>query len=195
MLDQHLRWNEHIIYIKKKIRLFTHTFFMLRDILHKKNLITIYKILVESIIRYCIIVIWGRLYNILTLLQTAQNSLLKIILRKNKLYNTMLLYNKSDTLNIRNLFTYYCLLYMFNKSDHPNHVTLYDTRFSEKRLVEISLFKKSHSQRFVFYLGPKLFNLLPQAVTVKVYKKLNIYKTELKKFVKHNQESIKDILK
>lgn len=190
MLDHHLRWNEHVTYITKKIRQLTHKFFNLRDILDRKNLMLIYKSLVESVIRYCI-VIWGGLYNnVLKILQVTQNSILKIILKKKKLYSSTQLYVEADVLNIKNLFTYHCLVHMFDKKTSPAYPS-YMTRFTENMSVGIPLVRKSHTQRFVFYVGPKLFNILPLHIK---NLKFNKYKIEIKKFIIQNHDSIKNIL-
>lgn len=191
MLDHHLRWNEHVTYITKKIRQLMHKFFILRDILDRKNLMVIYKSLVESIISYCI-TIWGGLYNnVLTILQTSQNSILKIILRKKRLHSSTELYKEADVFNIKNFFIYHCLLHMFNTNTSPAHNRC-DTRFTENKSIGIPLVKKSHTQRFVFYLGPKLFNILPLHLKSSI--KFNKYKIEIKKFIIQNHNIIKNIL-
>lgn len=82
-VDQHLRWKEHIDLVKKKIRSMFHKFYQLREFLEKNLLITLYYSLVESILRYCIIV-WGSSFNnIIKSLEVCQKKILKIILKRN----------------------------------------------------------------------------------------------------------------
>lgn len=182
IVDQHLRWDDHTNYLNKKIRLLTHIFYSLRDILHKRNFLLVYNSLIESVLRYCI-VIWGGLYNnALNNLQRTQNGLLKIILKKPRLYSTELLYSECGIFDIKALFYYHCLLYMFNKYN-PELLSnkTYQTRSVSNKWVDIPLYRKSHLQRFVFYVGPKLFNILPPYL--KTIKSYNLYKKEIKKFI------------
>ena len=68
---------------------------MLREILNKNLLVSIYKALVESVIRYAIVV-WGGLNKTsLYPLNIVQNSILKIIYKKTRLYHASLLYSES----------------------------------------------------------------------------------------------------
>lgn len=84
VIDQYLKWRPHIDYISAKIRKLIHKFYLLRDFLNKKTLTTVYKVLVESIIRYGILV-WGGLYkNSLYKLHIIQKYILKIMLKKKK---------------------------------------------------------------------------------------------------------------
>ena len=56
----------------------------------------LYNTLVQSILRYCI-VIWGGLYdNALYNLAVCQNTILKIILKKDRMYPNNLLYSLTN---------------------------------------------------------------------------------------------------
>lgn len=183
VVDQHLRWNKHIEYVVKRLRRLIYKFYQLRDILNKKTLIITYKALAESIIRYGII-IWGGLYNVtLRNLEVMQNTIIKIICKKERQYSTEILYQEVDLLSVRKLYTYESLLWMFKIQMHTLEHN-YNTRWNENTAVEIPLFHKSHSQRFIFFFGPKLYNKLPK--NIKSIKKKEKYKVELKKFVNTN---------
>lgn len=184
ILDQHMRWTEHISYVKKKIRQLMHKFYILRDILSRKNLMILYNSLVESILNYCITT-WGGTYNKhLYNLQTAQNTILKIILRKNKLFSTETLYDEIKLFNIRQLYTYRTLLWMHSNNDKFSAQRTKRTRSTENTLLQTPLFKKSHTQRFLLFFGPKLYNLLPPSL--RNFKKIKKFKTALKHFMLQN---------
>ena len=60
-IDKHLKWDEHVLRLSKNIRKLIHKFYTLREILNRQLLITVYKAIVESLLRYGVIV-WGGLY-------------------------------------------------------------------------------------------------------------------------------------
>ncbi|KAJ8945240.1 hypothetical protein NQ317_006426, partial [Molorchus minor] len=118
--------SEHISYVAKRLRALMHKFYELRDILSRKNLVILYNSLANSIIQYCIPA-WGATFKIaLSPLQTAQNMILKIIFKKNKLYPTSLLYQETNILNIRLIYIFQCLKRMFHEQ----------TKFSQQHLKE-----------------------------------------------------------
>lgn len=192
MIDQYLRWGEHVNYLIRRLRRLTRKFYELRDILNKKNLHIVYDALAESILRYCI-TIWGGLYdNKLKNLQIMQNTLLKILFKKEKQYSSEILYTELNKFNVRNLYTYHTMLWMHKSQiDIVDHS--YQTRHQAKISVQIPLYRKSHTQRFIFYYGPKLYNLLP--VTIKNIKSTYILKKNLKNFINENHIIIQNIFR
>lgn len=82
IVDENLKWQEHILYITGKIRKLVRKFYLLRDILKTKTLMNVCNFLVESIIRYGIIA-WGGAYeNSLRQLKVVQKLILKTIMKK-----------------------------------------------------------------------------------------------------------------
>lgn len=61
IIDQHIRWSEHIAHVNKRLRPLIPRLFVLREILSKKQLMTIYSSLALSILGYCITA-WGELF-------------------------------------------------------------------------------------------------------------------------------------
>lgn len=193
MVDQHLRWNKHIEYLTKRLRRLVYKFYQLRDILNKKNLIITYKALAESIIRYGLI-IWGGLYNTtLRNLEVIQNTIIKIIFKKNRRYSTEMLYKDADLFNVRKLYVYESLLWMCKAQEHSRYYNNYDTRGNRNLPVEVPFFRKSHTQRFIFFFGPKFYNKLP--AKVKNIKNKGRLKKELKIFVEINYPDLSSFFK
>lgn len=60
VVDEFLKWAPQVNHLSNKIRALIHKFYILRNFLTQKLLITLYKALVESLIRYGILV-WGGL--------------------------------------------------------------------------------------------------------------------------------------
>lgn len=185
MIDQHLRWNEHITYINKRMRQLIPKFYSLREILNVKNLLIVYNSLVDSILRYCILA-WGGLFkNILNIVQVTQNTLIKIIYKKNRRYSTEALYRESEILDVKNLYTYQCLVWTFKSRNSLKTYSSYETRAVENESLKVPLFRKTHTQRFVFYFGPKFYNVLP--VNIKKTRSINKFKKEIRMYILKNK--------
>lgn len=191
-VDQHLRWDEHVVSVTKKIRKLIYKLYQLRDILNAKTMLMIYNSLVESILRYCII-IWGGIYkNYLHKLQITQNYILKIILKKHRRYSTELLFKDNNILNIRQLYIFQCLLWTYKSPEISNVTSLYNSRSEVNRNVITPFYKKSRTQRFIYYLGPKFFNILPPSIKAKT--KSNEFKKEINIYIKNNPQIFQNIL-
>lgn len=164
IIDKHLKWDQHVLKLTSNIRKLIHTFYLLRDILNKNLLINIYKSLIESLIRYGIIV-WGGLYrNSLKQLNVVQNYILKVMYRKRRRYSTDLLYSE-EIFNVRSLYVLSACIYVHKSLDLKviiNHS--YETRGKVNKHLEIPNVNKSINQRFVNYLAPKFYNIIPDEI-------------------------------
>lgn len=161
IIDQHLKWDIHINKLANHVRKFIRTFYTLREILGKKILESVYKALVESLLRYGL-VIWGGAYKTyLKQLAVAQNYILKIILRKNRLYPTELLYS-SEVLDIRSLYVLCTCSFVHKNIELRNYVNhTYDTRNKINRQLSIPISNTNINMKFLNYLAPKIYNIIP----------------------------------
>lgn len=161
VIDKFLKWQPHIDYVSNKIRKLIHKFYLLREFLNRKTLITIYKAFVESIIRYGILV-WGGLYNnSLYKLNLIQKYILKIIFRKNRLYPSHLLFDR-DIFNIRSIYILTICSHIHTRPDlRPLVDHTHETRTKFNKQVKLPISTNSLNLRYVNYFGPKLYNLLP----------------------------------
>lgn len=183
-IDQHLKWNSHIEYLTNKIRKLIHKFYLLREFLNKKLIILIYKALIESLIRYGIIV-WGGLYeNALNQLNVVQNYILKIIDKKNKFYPTNLLYN-NEICNVRTLYMVSICSYIHKHDELKQYVNhTHETRNKTNRHLKIPTSNKNINLRFVNYLAPKIYNLLPNEI--KTINKIKLFNKRCKTYITAN---------
>lgn len=192
LVDQHLKWKDHVEYITGRLRRLLHKFYQIREILNKKILLTIYNALAESIIRYCIL-IWGGLFkNSIYCLEIMQNTILKILFKKDYRYPTHMLYKELGLFTVRELYTYHALLWSLKHTTRmstPSHE--YPTRTKENISVTLPLCIKNHTQRFIFFYGPKLYNMLPK--NIKEIKNKNKLQKNLKLFITDNYHIIKEI--
>ena len=80
ILDEQLKWKEHVSYIKSKISKCLGIFTKAKKVLHKRSLVQLYYSFMYPYLCYCIEV-WGSTYNThLTSLYNIQKRALKIIL-------------------------------------------------------------------------------------------------------------------
>jgi len=161
IIDKYLRWDCHVLRLKNNIRKLMHRFYLLREILSKKLLISIYKALVESLIRYGIVV-WGGLSDSsLRQLNVIQNTILKIIYKKEKRYRTELLYD-SIVFNTRSLYVLNSCVYVYKNEKMKKYIGhMHNTRSKIKQNLQIPISYKKVNQKFIGYLGPKMYNMLP----------------------------------
>ena len=160
-------------------------FYCVRDVLSRKNLLMMYTSLIESVLRYCITTWGGAFSTTIQNLQTTQNTLLKIIFRKDRLFSTQLLYQETKLLNIRQIYTYQCILRVYLKQKQFSRNTL-NTRAGTNLNKNLYFFSKWLTQRSFLYYGPKTFNLLPMAI--KQINKVSKFKKDIKTFItEHSQ--------
>lgn len=187
MLDCNLKWEEHTKHVSNNLTKLMYKFYQLRDILDKKNLYIVYNALAESKIRYCIIV-WGGLYNKhLQIIQTIQNSLLKILFKKDIYYPTVKLYQELNLFDVRKLYTYESILWVF-KSHVKQASTNYSTRSKKHQPAEVPTPHKTYFKKFIFFLGPSLYNRLP--LDIKQETNFSNLKKRLKILILEDKEGI-----
>lgn len=103
-IDSHLRWDFHINYLVKKLRIILFKFYQLKNRLDLKQKKILYYSLVQTHLTYCIIG-WGGVSKIyLRPLEVIQKKFLKLILNKSILYSSDKLYEESGILDLRQLF-------------------------------------------------------------------------------------------
>lgn len=189
MVDQYLRWKEQVDFVAKKLKRMMHKFYQLRDILSHKNLKIVYCALVESILRYGVVV-WGGVYQeTMRNLGVIQNTILKILFKRSRLYSTECLYTELKIMNIRQLYSLCCLLWTFDNKNDTTSASVYSTRFANN--LKIDFFRASHLQRFMYYFGPKLYNSLTREI--RSVENRNRFQSEVKKFLLANYTKVNEL--
>lgn len=191
VVDRFLKWNMHIDCLTNKIRKLIHKFYLLREFMSRRMLVTIYKSLVESLIRYGILV-WGGMYITgLYKLNIIQKYILKIIYRKKRMYPSNLLFSE-DVGSVHAIYILVvCSYYYSHEKNYVDH--LYETRNSTNKHLKIPLNHKHLNLKFVNYIGPKIYNLLPNHIKiVENKKKFNI---QCRKYIFDRYEVFLRVLK
>lgn len=194
LVDKHLKWDNQLKYLTKKVRTLIHKFYILRDILNKKLLTIIYKNLVESILQYGISV-WGGAYeSTMKQLKTAQNSIIKVMYKKQRLYPTNLLYTETDLCNIRTLYILAICTHINKNVNLENHIKhKYETRNKKNSNLELPVVNRNINLRSINYFAPKIYNTLP--LNIKKIKNKKKYRQECLAFIKNNYEKFSELLK
>jgi len=189
VIDKHLKWKEHTEYLSKNLRNIVYKFYQLRNILNFSILKMIYNSLVESVLRYCIVV-WGGLYDEhLQALDVTQKYIIKVIMKKPKRYPTSLLFTESQLFDIRTLYSYTAIIYVHKHKTMEIIDHRYSTRTREVNQLRRPLYRLTISQRFIDYLGILLYNKVE--LNIRTIKKLSTFKHKARLFVEQNRNDLK----
>jgi hypothetical protein len=131
----------------------------LRDICDRDIMFSIYYALVQSLLNYGILS-WGSADDVVIYpLESVQRCVLKIILKKHRMYPTVDLFIDANVLDIRQL---YAKVAVINLMKHPRDLSkLAHTKFT-RQINKFTLPKvnTAKSQRQCWYVGIKLLNEL-----------------------------------
>uniref|UniRef100_A0A8D8VD09 Reverse transcriptase domain-containing protein n=1 Tax=Cacopsylla melanoneura TaxID=428564 RepID=A0A8D8VD09_9HEMI len=190
ILDQHLRFKEHVNYINKKIRYLMYIFNSLKNICSQRIIRMIYFGLAQSLIQYCL-VIWGGSYqNVIDPLRRTQNILLRIILKKDRMTHAKILYDTFKVPPLTDLYIYKLLFFSVKHAEKwtfPVHA--HNTR--QKHHTQITRTNLSLIRTHFIYLGEQAYNILP--AEIKMINNKNSLKSALKKFLENVENKNKVI--
>lgn len=186
-IDCHLKWDRHIDLLTNRLRKMIYPFLILRDFLNLRLLKNVYFALVQSALEYGICA-YGRADDThLKKLKTTQNTILKIIYKKHRLFNTERLYKDMEILNINKLFhkniCYHIHKYKDNLIQYTEHN--YSLR---QRNANLPRPFSSKGTKTIRYLGVKIFNQLPEEI--KAEEKRDLFKILVKRWLHNNQINV-----
>lgn len=145
-----------------KVRKLTHMFLAIRNILRKKELKHTYDAMCGSLLDYASLGWGGCAKTVLDQVEKAQKSLLRVILKKPFRYSSDALFEELQVLDVRQLYMRK-LIFNTHKQRHlyPNIEHTHDTRHSRRNPIVPFTTKTSLAQRHFSFLGPKLYNIIP----------------------------------
>lgn len=157
-IDSMLKWNVHIDFLEKKLRLILYRYKQISEILDIKQKIIVYQSIVEPHIRYGILGWGGVTRTHLNSLEILQRRFLRIILNREALCASDQLYKDTNILDCRQLFFLQaCNTQFMTKHSLKTGTHKYGTRQREDIILPFMF--KSIGQRSFNYLGPKVLNL------------------------------------
>lgn len=180
-LDQHLRWEAHVTSLVKRMRAMIYSFLVLRKFLSIKMLKQIYFCLCQSILEYAICGYGRANTTVIHKLAVVQNSVLKIIHRKPRLFSTDRLYKESKVLNIHGLFTKNMCSLVHKNDLLSYHIHPYPTRQLNVILPKLN---RKKSEKSISFMGIKMYNLLPPDIKHESDRK--VFKLKLKRWLLEN---------
>lgn len=163
VFDQCMTWRGHIEYLNNKVRNSLYKFYELRNLVNANILRSFYKAVVESVLSYGITA-WGAAYDsVLSPLYVTQKYVIKVMLFKNKLYPSTLLFEESKLLNLRQLYIKSIVSFNFRNSNYGIIINQHgiETRAVTNKNLSIPNTLFTATQRHISYTLPKVINILP----------------------------------
>lgn len=182
-IDCHLRWDQHINMLVKRIRRYIYPFLSLRNFMPLKLLKQVYYALVQSVLEYGIIAYGRADQSNIQNLKVIQNLILKLLYKKKKRFSTKRLYGELDVLNIENLFKKnVCIKVHKNKDKLISYIDYKYSLRNKNPIVNKCNTKKG--QKSIKFLGLKLYKSLPD--DLQSCKTKDKFKSLLKDWLKKN---------
>lgn len=176
-IDKHLKWDEHIACLTKRVRKLIYVFKETRNILSISTLKMLYYGLCQSVITYCIISWGSATKTIIKRVEIAQKAVLKVMLNKHIRYSSDQIFKDTRLLTIRKAFMLrVCLYFYSNKGNHllkrPEHN--HETRIKKTVFIQPTTSTR-FAQRSISWLGPRIFgsliNKVEECFTIGKFKK------------------------
>ncbi|KAJ8953520.1 hypothetical protein NQ318_023644 [Aromia moschata] len=135
-IDSHLKWEEQVLYVMKKLRIISYKFKNLSNILQIKYLRILYYALVESHLTYGLIA-WGSATMIsLNNLQKIQKCILKTMYKKPRTYPSEHIYRETDILNLCQLYAMSVLVMQYKEKNEQSQIQhAYNTRYKTEAII------------------------------------------------------------
>jgi len=191
-IDSGLKWSAHAESICKKLKSLIYKFYILRYILNKETLKTIYYAIVESHLRYCNIA-WGALYDEhLEPMNIIQKYIIKVMFNLPKDYPSDRLFAESRIMSLRSLYILDSVIFVHKNNVFASVDHSHLTRTNLSGELKIPIPKFTATQRFVTFFGPKLYNMLPIDIRSKNTK--DKFKAAVKAYVLENKCLLERVL-
>lgn len=163
LIDQHLKFKQHIMGITNKIRYISSIFIKLNNIASINMKKMLYYALIQSIVEYGL-VIWGGSYMCETIkVEKSMNMILRIILNKDRMHSAEPLYKMLKILNFKELYLLkvlkFSIKYVHRWEMRP---TPYSIRANAP--VLIPQIRNQFSKNTFLYHGALLYNKIPLAI-------------------------------
>lgn len=164
VIDEKLNFAKHISQITNKISRNIGIFYRIRRFFPIKARLQFYYSFIYPYLSYCVIV-WGATYNVhLNNLITMQKRMIRLIGDSSFLAHTTPLFYKFSLLKLEDIFRYNVSMYMYKNHQNSNFRVQhnYHTRFRNRPLSSYN--RLTLSQHSVDFIGPNVWNDLPQSV-------------------------------
>jgi len=186
--DERLKWNDHIFYLRNKIRKFIFAFKQMNEVLSFKELKMAYYAYVQSLLSFGIIA-WGGCYkSILEPLNVAQKTVLKMGFGKCRRYPTDALFAEISVFTVRQLYIKSILINIFK-----NHGNIFQgishshsTRYSSRIGITVLPINYTFSTTNSFYISHVVYrNICNFFGNLKIFEcpSLSLFKIRVNEFI------------
>jgi hypothetical protein len=156
-VDENLSWREHVIHLTNRVRKLTYIFGQLRDITTPDHLKVVYHALCHSIISYGQLAWGGVAKTILDPAYRAQKIVIKTMHSLKYTYPTVELFKNTRFLSVRQMYVLKVVMRFLRDGIAERFQGNGMLRGSRIGLPRCNT---SFLQRFLAYLGPKLYNII-----------------------------------
>lgn len=169
IFDRHLKWDKHIKTTLNKTRHLTRSFFKLRNFLTFKQLKIVYDALCLSVLSYGL-EIWGGTFEAhFKHLEVFNNSVIKIMHRKPRDYNSAALYSETKILDIKKVYIKKLMRLVLKGRFLRYQDTAADKRLRYRYQVITPKKNTALAKTCQRYIGPRIINILPVEVREKIF--------------------------
>lgn len=187
-IDQRLKWDLQIDLMINRLKKLIYIFLTVREFLPLNSLKMIYYALAESIIQYGIICWGGSFKNVLNRLQIMQKTLIKILIKKPRLYSSQALFEETELLSINKLYIRAILLFYY-RNPHEIKTITHGYRTRSLTNCHASYPKVNTTIYSNFILSKiKILNNLPNE-----YKQINnikLFRKKVNRYIKEMEELV-----
>ena len=194
-IDSHLKWSEHIKFIKNKIAKGLGILNKVRKLLTRKTIVTLYNSFILPHLTYCIEV-WGATFDCyLEGLNILHKKAIRLITSKPKMTHTAPLFKQLNLLNLSQLYTFAINMFMFKFTYrllppvftdmfvYNSSVHTYQTR--QDYLLHVPLSQSVVLSNSIRIKGVTIWNAIHKCVNIEC--SLACFKRKLKDFLlSHN---------
>lgn len=191
-MQKNLCWDAHINSLRNKIAPAIGILHKMKYILDLKAKLLIYHSLIESHLKYLVIIYGCKNNAKVKSLQCMQNKALKTVFNLPHRYSTISLYTDicDSILPIHALYFYQMMLYVYKSRNNIGYHTIcfhqnqsvFNTR--NRQNVRVVLCRLEITKQRVEYIGASEFNKLP--LNVKETHRISIFKNNLKQYLFNN---------
>lgn len=189
IFDQHMRWDTQVEHVTNRLKKLIPICMEVRRWITQKTVRTLYFALIYSIMQYGIIA-WGSIAasNAKPLI-IAQKLLLKILLRKPRVFSSILLFELINVISFEMMFNLVSSIQIYKELKKGLiEINANNTRGGTQGNLILPARKTFLGQRQYSYLGVTFFNALPSEV--KNSNNIVIFKKKLKTYVYRSQISM-----
>lgn len=173
ILDQDIKWEKHIQKLKLKLNSALRYFYFLSPMCNEKILRMLYFSLVHSRIEYGLFCWGGTFETNIKPIFIQQKKFLRIIFKKCRMEPSYPLFVQAKILPLKYMFVFKVLkIFYVISGNFPHHVNYVKNKLRKIEILSVPRPYFSFYTKCYQFLGPRIYNLIPQNIRLCCNKKL-----------------------